>query len=90
MRTSLTRLNAIEDFLSGNVSLDNKIVLEANIMLDKELATDVKSQDEAYKIIKLYSRQCLKSELEILHGRLLADPKNKSLWYHILKIFQKN
>jgi hypothetical protein len=90
MRTSLTRLNTIEDFLSGKLSVDERILLEANLLLDKEMATDMRCQDEAYKIIRFCSRQGLKSELEILHRKMLMDPKNKSFWNHVRKIFQKN
>jgi hypothetical protein len=90
MRTSLTRLSSIEEFLAGNISQENRIVFDANLLLDNQLAIDISSQAEAYKIIKLCSRQILKSELETLHGKLLANPENKSFWSSIRKIFQKN
>jgi hypothetical protein len=90
MRTSLTRLSSIEEFLSGNFSQENRISFEAKLLLDSKLAIDASSQAEAYKIIKRYSRQILKSELEALHRKLLVSPENKSFWSNIRKIFQKN
>lgn len=90
MRTSLIKLHEIEEFLSGHISTENRIVFEANLMLDNELVADVKNQLDAYTIIKLYGRQNLKTELEILHARLVTDPKNKSFRDHIFKIFKKN
>lgn len=90
MRTSLTRLRAIEQFLSGNISTENRMVFEAHLLLDNELATDVKSQEESYNIIKFHGRQTLKAELEILHQKLAGDPKNKMFWRHIQSIFQRN
>jgi hypothetical protein len=90
MRTSLTRLAAIEEFISGEVSSENKILFEANLILDKELVIDVRHQKQAYQIIRLFCRQTLRSELENIHENLFTEPKNKPFRDRILKIFQKN
>lgn len=90
MRTSLARLRTIEEFVSDNITVENKILFEANLVIDNTLANDVKCQIEAYKMIRHYGRQSLKSELEMLHGKLIKEPKNRAFWEHIRGIFQKN
>ena len=90
MRTSLARLAAIEDFLSGQLTPEGKILVDTQLVLDKDLSSDLTAQKEAYKIIRAYSRQSLKSELEILHTELQRDSTLKSFWQSIYKIFQKN
>ena len=90
MRTSLTRLEIIEEYLSGEMDAENQTVFQAQAVLDNELASAVKSQEVAYHIITLYSRQSLKSELEIIHHRLQKDSRLSRFWNDIHKIFQKN
>lgn len=90
MRTSLGRLATIEDFLSGQITPEGKILVDAQLVLDKDLSVDLSAQREAYKIIRAYSRQSLRSELAILHSELQRDSKLKSFWQSIYKIFQKN
>jgi hypothetical protein len=90
MRTSLDKLNMIENFLSGQLSPEGRVLFDAQLVLDKDLSDDLSAQRGAYKIIRAYSRQSLKSELEILHTELQRDSKLKSFWQNIYKIFQGN
>lgn len=90
MRTSLDKLNMIENFLSGQLSPEGRVLFDAQLVLDKDLSDDLSAQRGAYKIIRAYSRQSLKSELEILHTELQRDSKLNSFWQNIYKIFQGN
>lgn len=87
MRTSLTRLNTIEDFVVGNMSEEDRVVFSANLLLDKELASDYASQQHAYRLIRQYSRQQMKSELDRLHHNLMKN--DKTFLERILSIFKK-
>jgi hypothetical protein len=80
----------IENFLSGQLSPEGRVLFDAQLVLDKDLSDDLSAQRGAYKIIRAYSRQSLKSELEILHTELQRDSKLKSFWQNISKIFQGN
>lgn len=88
MRTSLTRLNTIEEFVAGTLSPEDKILFIANLQLDEALPTDVADQRKAYAIIRRCSRQQMKSELDQLHHHLMTN--NKTFLNRILAIFQKN
>ncbi|HEY0741842.1 MAG TPA: hypothetical protein VGD40_10280 [Chryseosolibacter sp.] len=88
MRTSLTRLKRIEDFIHGQVPEEDCVVFAANLLLDKELAADHRSQQQTYQLIKRCSRQQLKAELDQLHRDLMT--KNQTFFDRILAIFQKH
>ena len=90
MRTSLDRLNRIEDFVTGNISAEDKTLMNAEIIISKQLSDDVLAQQHAYRIVTAYARQSLKLELEILHKKLQGDSKLISFWNRIQKIFQTN
>ena len=88
MRTSLTRLSTIEQFLDGSMLPENKIVFEASVLLDSDIIPDIEAQEKAYDIIRVCSRQMLKAELDLIHHKLMESPKNKSFRERIYKIFQ--
>lgn len=87
MRTSLTRLNSIEDFVAGNMSAEDRVIFSANLLIDKELASDYASQQQAYRLIRRYSRQQMKSELDRLHRDLVKN--DRTFLDRILAIFIK-
>ena len=90
MRTSLAKLNRVENFLTGNISPEDKTLIEAELIINKELSGEVLAQQHAYRIVTAYARQSLKLELEILHRKLQHDSNFVSFWNSVQKIFQTN
>lgn len=86
MRTSLSRLESIERFVSRTMPAEESVLFSANLLLDKTLVIDLQHQHEAYAIITMYSRQALKTELNQIHNGLRND---KTFWDRILTIFEK-
>jgi hypothetical protein len=90
MRTSLNKIQKIEAFLTEGIAPEERVLFEASQLLDHNLAEDVILQREAYAIISAYGRAQLKTELNLLHHKLLTDPSKKTFWDLILTIFQKH
>lgn len=90
MRTSLNKIQTIEDFLTGAIAPEERIVFEANQLLNRGLAEEVMLQRETYRVIAAYSRVQLKDELNSLHRKLLTDPSKKTFRDLILTIFKKD
>lgn len=87
MRTSLNKIQAIEEFISGTMASEDQLVLEAQQLVDRMLASEVSLQRATYRVITAYNRAQLKDELNALHQRLLSDPARKTFWDQILSIF---
>jgi hypothetical protein len=87
MKTSLTEITHIENFLHGNLETGDRLVFEARILTDHSLSNRVISQQNLYTIVNHYGREKLRLELEELHQKLFTDPKKISFRERILRIF---
>lgn len=90
MRTSLNKIQAIEEFLTGTIAPEEQVVFEANQLINRNLSEEVALQRKTYRVIAAYSRVALKTELNSLHHKLMRDPSKKTFRDLILTIFQKN
>jgi hypothetical protein len=89
MRTSLNKIQAIENFITGAIAPSERILFEANQLLDPALADEVKLQRNTYDIITAYNRALLKDELNCLHHKVMNDPSKKSFADLIRSIFKQ-
>jgi hypothetical protein len=89
MRTSLNKIEMIEEFVLGNVEPERRVVFEATLVVDSLLSEEVTLQQETYHVITAYNRAKLKNELEIIHHQLMHDPSKKTFREYILSIFHK-
>jgi hypothetical protein len=85
MRTSLTRLELIESYISGSMPPAERAVFTAKLVLDKDLAAEVHDQTKTYNIIREYGREELRAEIELIHHELI---RKKSFWDQIITIFE--
>lgn len=74
MRTSQNNTQRIERYLLGSLSVSDKLVFEAQLMLQPKLRMELYFQKKAYAFVQLYHRKKLKEELEALHQELFDDP----------------
>lgn len=88
MRTSLNKILAIENHLLQNALPGDRLVFEANMIIDPTLKGNVVAQQQTYGLIKAYGRKQLKFELEAVHQKLFNDPVHLSFAQKIRRIFQ--
>ena len=87
MRTSLNKIKAIEDYLSGAMPAGDALLFEANMLIDSELIGDVQSQENTYDVIKQYGRQEIKAEIIAARKIFVEAPKYRSFMQRITKLF---
>lgn len=90
MRTSLNKIQAIEEYLNTTMPFDERLLFEARKIADQNLAQDVVAQEQTYQLIAAYSRAVMRKDLESLHYKLMNDPAKRSFRELILSIFQKH
>ncbi|HEY0652398.1 MAG TPA: hypothetical protein VGD65_04680 [Chryseosolibacter sp.] len=89
MRTSLNKIQTIEDFLTGSMEAEDRLVFEATILVDKSLADEVSLQRATYCHIRSYGREQLRNELDTIHHKLMNNQSDRTFRDLIFSIFQK-
>ena len=87
MKTSYSKLIMTEKFLRGELSPQDAVLFEAQLLLDDELKKHTFFHRMVHRLILLYGRKKNKAHLESVHAHLLNDPANSVYRESILKIF---
>jgi len=88
MTTSFNNTHLIEKYLQGSLSGGDRLVFEARLLLNRALRTDLYFQKKAYSLVKIYHRQKVKEELEILHRQIFNNPDNIVFQQSIYQLFK--
>ncbi|ATP56341.1 hypothetical protein CPT03_07580 [Pedobacter ginsengisoli] len=89
MKTSWNETQQIEAFIRGTTSPSDAILFEAKLILDDELAEKVRWQKQAYQVVKQYSRQKLREEIETVHQQLFTGHQHLTFSQKIKQLFSK-
>ena len=89
MKTSLTNVQLIEDYLLGRASNEQRLLFEARLLLDSTLQGDVYWQRKVYSVVRQYGRQQFRDELERLHQQLFTAPQHRAFRDKIIAFFQR-
>lgn len=90
MRTSLIETEQIEAYLLQRSEPGDTLVFEAKLLLDDSLRDKINWQQKTYELVKLYSRNQLKKEIEAAHQTLFTTNQHKSFREKIKQIFKKD
>ncbi|RYZ94769.1 MAG: hypothetical protein EOP47_27175 [Sphingobacteriaceae bacterium] len=88
MRTSLNNIQLTEEYLLGLLPPGDKLLFDANRVLDIELDHNVQMQQNAYTLVQQYGRKQLKAEIEAVHNQLFTNPQHSSFAQRILRLFR--
>lgn len=88
MRTSLLKLQEIERHLLQRGNTEGRLLFEAQMIIDSELAENVAVQKNAYTLINLYGRVKLKAGLEAVHQQLFTQTKYQRFSKKIMALFK--
>lgn len=88
MRTSLHKLQKIEQYLLQKDDTEDRLLFAAQMIIDSDLAENVALQMETYATIKAYGRQKLKQELETIHQQLFTQTKYQRFSKKIMALFR--
>jgi hypothetical protein len=87
MRTSLNEIKRIEKFLAKELSPEENLLFEAQILTNPLLRLHVSLQKEIYALLSYYHRKKLKEEVEQLHHKIFNDPEKRDFQVSIHKLF---
>ena len=87
MRTSLNNIKLIDDYLFSKIPQGDKLVFEAKLILNPDLADGLLWQQQTHAIVNQYGRKKLKAEIENVHQQLFNDLEHKSFKQRILSLF---
>lgn len=90
MRTSLNNIKAIDNYLLGGMAPGDKLLFEANILLNSDLVNDVGHQQNTYAVIRQYSRQKIKDEIAAVQKILAVEPQHQGFMRRIANLFKKH
>lgn len=89
MKTSLTELQLIEDFLLVNTSAEDKVLMQARQILQPDLKESVYWQQKTYRLIETYGRAQLRREIMQVDRMLFSAPAYFSFSERIKSFFSK-
>lgn len=89
MRTSLTDIQATEQYLTGNMGLDEAGVFEARLLTYPVLNTNSFFQQQAYRLLQLFGRRRLRGEIAEISEHLFTSPEYRDFQQEINKLFKK-
>lgn len=87
MRVSLNEIRTIEQYLTGRMLVEDRLVLEANALVNPTLANRISLQRKIHDMLRLYHRQKLKRKAEEIHTALFSNPSKNSFRKSILQLF---
>ena len=82
MRRSLHEIQQTENYIFGQMSLQEHEDFRIRLLINSHLQEEVDAQTEAYALIRVYGRKKLKAELNAVHEKLFARPEKK--WFREL------
>jgi hypothetical protein len=88
MRTSLNNIKAIDDYLLGSTPPGDRLLFEANLLLNKGLADDTEHQQNTYATIRQYGRRRIKEEIIAAQNILATAPQHSGFMQRILNLFK--
>ncbi len=77
----------IDDYLRGEISAENKLLLEARVLIDSDLKEKMFWQAKTYALVKNHGRQQLKREIEKVQQRLFSETRFESFRKKIQTLF---
>lgn len=88
MKTSLNELRLIEAHLLGGGAPQERLLVEARLILQPELRQSLHWQQKTHELVRQYGRQQLKKEMEQVHQELFSPATaHPSFREKILKLF---
>jgi hypothetical protein len=89
MRTSLNDIKQAEDLLMGRLEPAGALLLKAKLLLDPALRSNMVWLRKTLDLVKLYSRQQVRSEVDAIHNHYFSAEGKKAYRESIEQLFSK-
>jgi anti-sigma-K factor RskA len=78
----------LEHYVHGTLPTEERLLMEARLIVDTELRNKLDWQQKAYALIHAYGRKKLRAEIEQIQNRLFTEDKFKIFRKRIQTIFK--
>lgn len=83
----MSEISAIENYLAGTLNPADRLLMEAQLLINSDLKEKVVQQQEVYDLVKLHGRRRLKQELETVHAKLFSEKRFEGFRKKIMRVF---
>lgn len=87
MRTSLIETAQIDEWLTGQISIEDGLVMEARLQTNPELKEKAIWQQRTYELIRIYGQERLKEEIAAIEGELFQHSRFRTFQRIIFSVF---
>lgn len=84
----MSEAQLLENYLLGKLNPEDRLLMEAKLMLDKGLQEKAYWQNKTYALIKLHGRAQLKKEIEAVHEKLFREKRYEGFRKKITNLFK--
>ena len=88
MRTSLNEIKLIDGYIFNSNPIEDALLFDAMLIIDPALPGRIVWQKKTHAVIRQYSRNKLKAEIESAHQKVFSEPSHKSFRQKILSFFK--
>jgi hypothetical protein len=90
MKISWNDTRRIERYLDNELPEEEKILFEAQLVLDPHFKLHVRLQKQIHSLVKLYGRRKMKAEIGKIHHQLFHNPEHILFQQRIQQLFKDN
>ena len=90
MKISWNETRYIERYSNNELSKEEKILFEAQLVLDPRFKLNVGLLKQIHALIKLYGRRKMKAEIGKIHHKLFHNPEHIIFQQRIQQLFKDN
>ncbi|MFC4874932.1 hypothetical protein [Negadavirga shengliensis] len=90
MRTSLLEIKALETHLLKSGSPQDRLVMNARLLLSHDLRIDLAAQKASYELIQKYGRRQLREEIKAVENEVFHSGNHPKFMERIRRIFGLN
>lgn len=88
MATSRNDLIKTEKYLAGQLPTEDRLLFDAQLLIDPVLKLNTLVQKRIYSLVRLYGRKRLKDEIVSVQTRIFNDPEKTDFQNRIHSIFK--
>ncbi len=88
MRTSLIELQQTEQYLQGAMGAGDRLVFEARLLTNPTLKMNMRFQQQAYKLLRLFHLKEVKREVAEVQQQLFTSDEHAAFRREVQSLFK--
>tara|TARA_B100000678_G_C17918385_1_gene386260 strand:+ start:292 stop:552 length:261 start_codon:yes stop_codon:yes gene_type:complete len=85
----LREIAQIENYLNGTSSGEERVLMEAQLLLHPSLREDLENQQLTYQVVKEYGREKIREKIRMAEQNVFTAPSYRGFRKKIKAIFSK-